>query len=64
MDEKIDINKEGEDMMISFNPKFLLDILKVLDDETITLYLTNSKAPCFIRNENNSYIYIVLPVVQ
>ena len=64
MDEKIDINKEGEDMMISFNPKFLLDILKVLEDETITLYLTNSKAPCFIRNENNSYIYIVLPVVQ
>ena len=64
MDEKIDIDKEGEDLMISFNPKFLLDILKVLDDETITLYMTNSKAPCFIRNENNSYIYIVLPVVQ
>ena len=33
-------------------------------DEKITLYMTNSKAPCFIRNENNSYIYIVLPVVQ
>lgn len=64
MDEKIDIAKEGEDLMISFNPKFLLDILKVLEDETITLYMTNSKAPCFIRNENNSYIYIVLPVVQ
>ena len=64
MDEKIDIDKEGEDLMISFNPKFLLDILKVLDDEKITLYMTNSKAPCFIRNENNSYIYIVLPVVQ
>ena len=64
MDEKIDIAKEGEDLMISFNPKFLLDILKVLDDEKITLYMTNSKAPCFIRNENNSYIYIVLPVVQ
>ena len=64
MDEKIDIAKEGEDLMISFNPKFLLDILKVLEDEIITLYMTNSKAPCFIRNENNSYIYIVLPVVQ
>lgn len=64
MDEKIDIAKEGEDLMISFNPKFLLDILKVLEDEKITLYMTNSKAPCFIRNENNSYIYIVLPVVQ
>ena len=64
MDEKININKEGDDLMISFNPKFLLDILKVLEDETITLYMTNSKLPCFIRNENNSYIYIVLPVVQ
>ena len=50
--------------MISFNPKFLIDILKVLDQEQVSIFFTNPKAPCFIRDEENSYIYIVLPVVQ
>ena len=33
--------------MIGFNPKFLMDALRVIDDEIITIYLVNSKAPCF-----------------
>ncbi len=51
-------------MMISFNPKFLIDILRVLDSEEVNIYFTNPKAPCFIRDDENSYIYVVLPVVQ
>ncbi len=64
MDEQISVVKEGEDMSISFNPKFLTDVLKVLDEETVDIYFTNQKAPCYIRDEKNSYIYIVLPIVQ
>jgi DNA polymerase-3 subunit beta len=64
MDESIPISKEGSDIMISFNPKFLIDILRVLDQEQVNIFFTNPKAPCFIRDEENSYIYIVLPVVQ
>ncbi len=48
--------------MIGFNPRFLIDALRVIDDETITIYLVNPKAPCFIRDEENSYIYLILPV--
>ena len=62
MNESIDIEKEGKDLMIGFNPKFLIDALRVIDDETINIYLVNAKAPCFIRDEDNSYIYLVLPV--
>ena len=64
MDESIPISKEGEDILISFNPKFLIDILRVLDVEQVEMYFSNPKAPCFIRDEEGSYIYIVLPVVQ
>lgn len=60
MDEHIDIHKEGKDILIGFNPKFLMDALKVIDDETIDIYLVNAKAPCVIRNE--SYLYLILPV--
>ena len=62
MNEQIDIEKKGRDIMIGFNPRFLIDALRVIDDEQITVYLVNPKAPCFIRNEENSYIYLILPV--
>lgn len=62
MNEEIEINKEGKDLKIGFNPKFLMDALRVIDDEEIDIYMMNSKSPCFIRNEDNSYIYLILPV--
>lgn len=62
MDEDIDIEKEGKDLKIGFNPKFLIDALRVIEDEEIILYMVNPKAPCFIKDEKESYIYMILPV--
>ena len=62
MDEEIDIDKQGKDLMIGFNPKFLIDALRVIEDEIVDIYLVNPKAPCFIRDKDSSYIYLVLPV--
>ena len=62
MDELIDISREGKDIKIGFNPKFLIDALRVIDDEMIDIYYMNPKAPCFIRDENQTYIYLILPV--
>lgn len=62
LDEDIEILKEGKDILIGFNPKFLIEALRVIDDEEIDIYLINPKAPCFIRNKEESYIYLILPV--
>ncbi len=62
MNEDIDIQKEGKDILIGFNPKFYIDALRVIDDEEITIYMVNPKAPCFIKDDNESYIYLILPV--
>ena len=62
MNEDIDIEKDGKDILIGFNPKFLIDALKVIDDETISIYLVNPKAPCFIRDDDETYTYLILPV--
>lgn len=62
MNENIDIEKQGKDLMIGFNPKFLIDALRVIDDEQVDLYMVNPKAPCFIKDEEESYIYLILPV--
>ena len=62
MNENIDIEKSGKDLMIGFNPKFLIDALKVIEDEEIDIYLVNPKAPCFIKDAQGKYIYLILPV--
>ena len=64
MDEDIEIDKEGKDIIIGFNPKFIMDALKVIEDDEITIYFVNSKSPCYIKNEQNSYIYMILPVLM
>lgn len=62
MKEDIEINKEGKDIMIGFNPKFFIDALRVIDEDTIDIYMVNPKAPCYIKDTDNRYIYLILPV--
>ena len=62
MDEELEIKMTGREVNIGFNPRFLSDALRVIDDETIDMYLVNAKAPCYIKDENDSYIYLVLPI--
>lgn len=62
MDSELLVRKQGKDIMIGFNPRFLLDALRVIDDEEVSLYMTNPKAPCFIKDDNSKYIYLILPV--
>ena len=45
-----------------FNPRFLIDALRVIDDEEVNLYMINAKAPCFIKDDEEKYIYLILPV--
>jgi len=62
MDEKVDIEKQGKDLKIGFNPKFLIDALRAIDDDNVDIYLVNPKAPCFIKDADASYTYLILPV--
>ena len=62
MNANVPAHKSGKDIMIAFNPKFLLDALRVIDDEDVELYMMNPKSPCFIKDEEGSYIYLILPV--
>ncbi len=62
MNEDIDIEKDGKDIMIGFNPKFFIDALRVIDEEEVSLYMVNPKAPCFIKDEEGTYTYLILPV--
>ena len=62
MNEDFDITKEGKDILIGFNPKFFIDALRVIDEEEVSLYMVNPKAPCFIKDDEGKFIYLILPV--
>lgn len=62
MDEKILIEKDGRDLKIAFNPKLLIDALRVIDDEEIDVYMVKYNYPCTIKDKEGTYTYVVLPV--
>ena len=61
--EEVMVSKEGDDLVIGFNSKYLSDALKAIDDEEICMLFNTSISPCLIRPINGqSYEYLVLPV--
>ena len=62
MNAEIMIHKSGKDLMIGFNPKFLSDALRIIDEEEVDLYMMNPKSPCFIKDKDETYVYLILPV--
>lgn len=61
--EEILIEKEGTDLDIGFNSKYVLDVLKVLDDEDIFMEFNSGVSPCLIKPmEGDSFVYLILPV--
>jgi len=61
--EEIDIEIEGEDISIAFNSKYLLDVLKIIEDKYIYIDFMTSINPGLIRpEEDTNYKYLILPV--
>lgn len=61
--EEVIINKEGEDLDIGFNAKYVLDVLKSIDDEEIYMFFNTSITPCLVEPVNgDSFEYLILPV--
>lgn len=56
------IDYSGEALRIAFNSKYMLDVLKVIDSEKITIGFTGAMRPIIIRPVDHDYsIYVILP---
>ncbi|MGG7179190.1 DNA polymerase III subunit beta [Clostridium paraputrificum] len=61
--EEVGINLQGEGIQIAFNSRYLLDVLKNMEDDKVIMEMTSSVSPCIIKaKETDSYKYLVLPV--
>lgn len=61
--EEVIISKNGESMDIGFNSKYLIDVLKVIEEDEILLELNSSISPCLVKPVmGNHFTYLILPV--
>ena len=61
--EEVKVETEGQELEIGFNPKYLLDSLKAIEDDEIYLDFGSNISPCVIRcTTEEKYTYMVLPV--
>ena len=61
--EEIWAEQDGPDLEIAFNPKYIVDVLKVLDCERIIMEFTTALSPCIIKvAASDDYRYLILPL--
>jgi DNA polymerase-3 subunit beta len=61
--EEVEISLSGKHLNISFNSRYLLDVLKVVADDELVLDMNTNISPCMIHPiQGNSFLYLVLPV--
>ena len=58
--EELAVEYQGKELVIGFNPIYLIDILKNLNEDTISLEMVDGEKPGVIRI--SGYVYIVLPM--
>ena len=63
VNENVPINLNGKDLTIAFNGKYLMDFLKIAEDEFVSLNLNTAIDPCVITSlGKEGFLYLVLPV--
>ncbi|OQY10445.1 MAG: DNA polymerase III subunit beta [Fusobacteriia bacterium 4572_132] len=63
VNEKIDTLKEGEDLKISLNVKYLLDFISKVEKENIELHFFNSNSAVLMHGEEEEkFIYLTMPL--
>lgn len=61
--ERISCFKKGEDITITFNSDYVLDVLKIIKKENTIIKLNNPLNPAIIApDEDKNYVYVLMPV--
>ncbi|OQX81064.1 MAG: DNA polymerase III subunit beta [Candidatus Omnitrophica bacterium 4484_70.1] len=58
--EVIGVNYTGTPLEISFNPNYLIDVLKNIEDENVKFEIYGADKPAVLRKEG--FVYLVLPI--
>lgn len=60
---ELDVNYEGEEMTVAFNPKYLLDGVDACPGDDISMYLLDELKPAVLRGSpEGDFLYLLMPV--
>ena len=61
--EELEIDYQGEELVIGFNVGYLIEVLNVLDTDNVKLMLSDSNSSCLIEDESTSdNRYVIMPM--
>lgn len=61
--EEIEIDCDGDGLKIAFNPRYLIEALKVIEEDKVAIQFTASLSPCIIKPlDGDEYKYLILPL--
>jgi len=58
---ELEADYKGKDMSVGFNPDYIADLLKNIDDETVNFEIVDSEKPGVVRI-GSEYTYVILPM--
>ena len=61
--EEMHVDVEGEALQIAFNPRYLIEALKVIEDDKVAVQFTTSLSPCIMKPlQGEAFRYLILPL--
>lgn len=62
VNEEMDVEVQGEPIKIAFNSRYLTEMLRSVDDETMTWGMNTPVSPCVITPKDGGWVHMLLPV--
>ena len=61
--DEMNIVYEGEKLELGFNGKYFVDVLQVLNSDTIKAFISSNETPCLIRADNEpGFVSLIMPM--
>ena len=61
--EEMEVDYDADPIEMAFNPRFFIETLSVIEDETVILNILDGRHPCIVRGEaDESYLSAIMPM--
>ena len=62
-EDTMEVHVVGDPLDIAFNPRYVINILKNIDDENVYLEFTSAISPCVVRPvQGDAFLYLIVPM--
>ena len=62
-DGTVEMELQGEDIDIAFNSKYIMDVIRNVEDDDLYMNFNSNVSPCVVTSpKDQEYLYLILPV--